>query len=174
MDFTNIQAGDILAVRGTGWFSRRILQLTGNSVSHIGLVVSTIPVILITEALWRVKTRPIDESIAPAEHAYILHPLNLRPEQTAEIVRSCIQFSADGYGVWDILMQLLDVTFKTSQFTDYNPFIGKHPICSAVAADAYASVGLTFGKKSWKSLSPADLYLYAKNNPEKYDVFEVK
>ena len=174
MDFANIQAGDILVVRGTGFFSNAILRLTGNTVSHAGLVVSTSPVILITEALWRVKTRPIQISISAAEHAYILQPKNLDSDKRSTMIFTASTFSADGYGVWDIVMQLLNLAFRTTWFTETDPWVSQHPICSAVAANAYASAGLTFGKRSWKSLTPADLYNFAKSNPDKYAVFEVK
>lgn len=59
----SLQAGDILAIRGTGFFARGILAATGNTVSHVGMVLAPTPGPLAIEALWRVKTRPLSLSI---------------------------------------------------------------------------------------------------------------
>ena len=167
--------GDILAVRGKGWASREILKLTGNTVSHVGLVVANDPVPLVTEALWRVKTHPIENSVGGTERSYILHPKNLTRAQTQAIIRGACGMSADGYGLWDLGLQLIDVTFKTTWPTDHALALGlnQHPICSYLVAAAYGDAGLTFGMKLAQSISPADEYNFAVGNPDKYDVWMI-
>lgn len=173
--FESVQAGSILAIRGRGFLSKGILRATGNSVSHVGLVISDDPVVLVLEALWRVKTRPIEESIEDAEAAYILTPLNLQPIEIRGIVTCACSESADGYGWWDIGLQLLDSLFRTTWFTDRVSLtaLDHHPICSFLVARAYQNVGLTFGEKE-ASVTPADIYRFAFQHPDKYRVEKIK
>jgi hypothetical protein len=139
------QPGDILAIRGKGFFARGILAATGNTVSHVGMVVGDGPVI---EALLRVKTRPIEGSVADAETAYLLQNLSLSPQKRDTVVKRACQFSADDHGWGDIVLQLANAIFRTTWFTDH----------------------LTFGKQKEESMTPADVYNFAKNSPSIYTV----
>ena len=174
----NIQAGDILAIRGKGWLSRQILKATGNTVSHVGLVLAEGAVsgsAFVIEALSRVKTDTLSQSIADAEKAYILSPLNLTDEQRQKITDTAAGFSTRSYGYFDIGLQWLDAVFGSRWFTDHLGWgLNDHPICSYVVAASYASIGLTFGKVQNDSITPADIYKFAVSNPTKYSVKEIK
>ena len=175
----DIHAGDILAVRGKGWLSRQILKATGNTVSHVGLLLDVAPSYehsFVIEALARVKTRALEESIADCERAYILSPTNLTDAQRTEITLRGAQFSADDYGWGDIALQLGDAITRSTWFTRHLNWglLETHPICSYLVAEAYEAVGLTFGKKPNESITPADIYSFARENPDKYVVAEIK
>jgi hypothetical protein len=165
------QPGDILAIRGKGFFARGILAATGNTVSHVGMVVGDSPVIVI-EALLRVKTRPIGESIADAETAYLLQDLSLSPQKRDTIVKRVCQFSAADYGWGDIVLQLANAIFRTTWFTDHLTFglLNQFPICSYLVAESYKTIGLTFGKQKEESITPADIYNFAEKNTSIYTV----
>ena len=125
--------------------------------------------------MWKVKTHPIEDAIAGTESVFILHPKNLTADQTKAIIRSACGMSADGYGLWDLGLQLIDVTFKTTWPTDHALALGlkQHPICSYLVASAYAAAGLNFGAKLAQSISPADIYVFADANPDKYNVWQI-
>lgn len=163
--------GDILAVRGKGFFARGILAATGNTVSHVGMVVGDSPVIVI-EALLRVKTRPIEESVADAEAAYLLQDLSLSADKRDTIVKRACQFSAADYGWGDIILQAANAILRTTWFTDHLTFglLNQFPICSYLVAESYKTVGLTFGKRKEESITPADIYNFAEKNPSIYTV----
>lgn len=175
-ELPGIHAGDILAIRGAGFLSRGILMATGNSVSHIGLIIAAPPgPTLVIEALWRVKTRPLSLSIAGAERAYILSDHSLAPDQRETLVSNACAFSAEAYGWWDIVLQAADAIFRTTFFTDHLSWsLGSHPICSYLVAKAYESLELTFGRKKLQSITPADIFNFASNHPKLYSVTQIK
>ena len=170
------QPGDILAVRGKGFFARGILAATGNTVSHVGMVTGVEPFVMIIEALLRVTTRPIEESVADAERAYLLQDISLSAGQREAIVRRALKFSAADYGWGDILLQLANAIFRTTWFTDHLTFglLNQFPICSYLVAESYKTIGLTFGKKEEESITPADIFDFALKNPSIYIVTTLK
>jgi len=174
----NPKPADILAIRGRGWLSRQILKATGNTVSHVGLVLAEGAVsgsAFVIEALSRVKTDTLSRSIAGAEEAYILSPLNLTDEQRQKIADTAARFSTRSYGYFDIGLQWLDAVCGSRWFTDHLARgLNDHPICSYVVAASYASIGLNFGKVKSYSVTPADIYAFAVSNPDKYSVKEIK
>lgn len=166
--------GDILVVRGTGWISKGILKATGNTVSHVGIVTAISPFVEITEALTRVRTRPMEESIAEADWAAILQDKTLTDEERTHIVISALKFSAAGYNYLDILFQLLNANFSTTWFTDHLAFrMDNTPICSYVAAKTYSDTGRNFGVPD-KTTTPADIYAFSIHNSDKYTELVVK
>ena len=171
-----VQIGDILAIRGTSFFARAILKATGNTVSHLGMIIAAAPgPDLVIEALWRVQTRPLPISIADAEKAYILSDHSLNPAQRNQLVSNACEFSADGYGWWDIGLQGADAIFHTTFFTDRFAWkLNRHPICSYLVARAYQQLGLTFGRTKVQSITPADVYNFAVQYPEIYSVTQIK
>ena len=177
----DIHAGDILAVRGKGWLSRQILKATGNTVSHVGVVLAATKeddprYVFVIEALTRVRTRILAESIADAEKAYILSPIGLSPEVRQGIAIVAASFSADDYNYADIAYQLGNAVFHTTWFTDHLNYglLDRVPICCYVALKAYVTYGLTFGRESINTLTPGDMYCFARGNPDKYLVAEIK
>lgn len=175
MNESEILPGDILAMRGASFLSRGILRATGNTVSHIGIVTAISPFIEITEALVRVKTRPmsitLEDGIAAA---FILQDRTLIIDERIKIVERALGFSAAGYNYPDLLLQLLNSIFRTTWFTDYLTINMNHyPICSYVAAKSYAETGRGFGMSD-RTTSPADIYAWAINHSDKYRILQIK
>lgn len=175
-----IQQADILAIRGEGWLSNRIVQATGGPVSHVGLILSPAPKddldSFVIEALVRVKTRPLRESIAGARDAWILSPLNVDVDKRFQIANRAAAFSADDYGWFDLGLQLGDALTKSRWFTRHLTFgvLDKIPICSYCVAKSYFDCGLQFGKLAPASITPADIYEFAVKNPDKFSIERIK
>lgn len=166
------RVGDIVAIRGTGFLSRAILKATGNTVSHVGMIIAASPgPTLVIEALWRVKTRPLVLSLDGAEKAYLLSDHSLEEKQRNELVFNACKFSAEDYGWWALVLQGADAIFHTTFFTDRFAWgMDRHPICSYLVAKAYQSLGLTFGREKSRSITPADIYRFASTHPLVYSV----
>lgn len=166
----NIYPADILCVGGKGWISNQIKKATHSPISHSGLILANDPTFVI-EAEFKVITRPLDESIAGMECAYILHNRKLSPAQRDTILNRASGFSTDDYGILDIGLQLLDCTFHTRWFTDKLTFglLNRFPICSYVVAESYKSAGELFGFEA-RSITPGDLFTFAVDHPQIYTV----
>jgi hypothetical protein len=168
--------GDIIAIRDRDFFSRAILKATDNTVSHVGMVIAADPgLTLVIEALWRVKTRPLQLSIDDAESAYILSDHSLGADERNKLVSYACTFSADGYGWWAIGWQAADAIFHTTFFTDHFSWkLNHHPICSYLVAKAYQELRLTFGRERLQSITPANIFNFASSHPEIYSVMQIK
>lgn len=172
MAIHRITPGDILAVRGTAWMSKKILQATGGPCSHVGLFISAGEEPIIIEALGRVITRYLRDALYDVEKAWVLHPLNLGQSQRIGIVRNALEFSGRSYGWWNLLPQLADCLLKTNFFSAHFT-LSQYPICSAVTGWAYSREGLYFGQAP-QCLSPAEIFTYAQDNLDKYKIWEIK
>lgn len=148
-----IEVGDILAIQGTGWFSDAIRKATGGGpYSHVGIITATTPVVQVTEALERVRTRVLTDSIKDAAHAWILHPPHFTDTDRIKAVVTALSYSTDEYGWWDIAMQGMDSRLKTKWFTSHFAET-KYPICSMLAALCDDEFDL-----DPKSVTPNDFY----------------
>lgn len=179
MELGTVQPGDILAIRGNGFLGRAILRLTDAAVSHVGVIItasSPLENSLVIEALARVRTRVLSESIARATKAWVLSPLNATAEQRQLILERALTFSAHDYGYADLVLQLTDALTHGTWFTDHLTFglLNQWPICSYVAGVAYQSAGLTFGKINDVSLTPGDIWNFAIRNQDKYRIRRIK
>lgn len=161
-----MKAGDILGIQGKGWLSDEIRALTGDGpLSHVGIITAVEPFPQVTEALTRVRTRPLDLSIADAEHAWLLEWQDIVDAQRLAMCQTALSFSADDYGYVDIGFQLLDSVFKTRWITQH--FVErKLPICSLLDALAAKSADLNFGV-TINSTTPNDIWTFAVQNPQK-------
>lgn len=164
-----MRIGDILAVRGKGLISKAILLATGGPVSHVGLVVGEDPV-LVMEALSRVVTRPLVESIGGAEGVWVLRP-KLERERLRNIVRRACAWSAARYGYGKIVLHLMDSLLGTDKVTQKLART-RRPICSWHVAQAFASEGLHFGEPA-RGVTPAEIFAFAQANPDKYEITKV-
>jgi hypothetical protein len=169
-----IVAGDILAVRGTGWLSDGIARAEyganepQRSATHVGLFISGSPEPIVVEALSRVRTNPLSVSLAGAQKAFVLHDLTLTDAQRLTIVNKALTFSGKDYGYLDIAAQWLDGTFSTHFWTGAMSGMLKHwPICSYVVGAAYHEIGLDFGVDS-ASVRPSDILTFAETHPKRY------
>jgi hypothetical protein len=163
------QAGDIVAVRGTGWFARAILRATGGPASHVGLVLAQAPCVLVLEALTRVRTRLLAQTLAGTEAAWLLHDRTLTLAERRTVVAAALRFSGQGYGWWAIAMQAMNALTASTWWTDHLGGLAGKPICSFLVADAYERVGRTFGQED-RTTTPADIVRWALRHPQKYTV----
>lgn len=161
---------DILAVRGRGLFSRMILRATGGEISHVGMVISADPA-LILEALVRVQTRPLKDAMKDAEDVYLLKPTNISAIECREIVKEACRWSARSYGYGKIVLHGLDALFGTEWFSRHLA-VSNRPICSWLVAEAYRHAGLDFGESSG-GVTPGDIFAFAKANPDKYRIIRL-
>lgn len=167
-----ILPGDILAVQGQSWMSRQILRTTGGPCSHVGLFCSDGKNPLIIEALSRVVIHPLDEALADTKKAWVLHALNLDMRQRLNIVQHARAMHNKRYGYLRFFLQFADCLTRSHFFSTYCTIPGQ-PICSVVVAHAYSQEGLYFGH-TFQSVSPAEIFTYAKNNPDKYKMWEIQ
>lgn len=158
---------DILAMRGRSLFAHMILRATGGEVSHVGLVISADPA-LVLEALVRVQTRPLKDTMEDQEAVYLLQPTNLSVMERYEIVKEACRWSARSYGYGKIMLHGLDSVFHTEWFSRHLS-ISNRPICSWLIAEAYRHIDLDFGEPSG-SITPEDIFTFAKAHPDKYRV----
>lgn len=162
-----VKAGDILAIKGTKFISELICKLTHGEVSHVGLVVGESPA-LVMEALKRVVTRPIEESIADASAALLIHPRFLDRDARERLVREACRWSASSYSYTKLLLAGLDALFRTSFFSS-NLSSEHHPICSYHVAKAYAAIGFHFGEPA-RSISPQEILDFARRHSELFTI----
>jgi hypothetical protein len=156
-----MKIGDVILVRGSSWLAHGILAATGNTVSHVGLVISVDPPICI-EALTRVKTNLLAVTIGNVEKAYVGSDPTLSDVERNAIVAKALTLSSASYGWTELALQLADAAFHSTWPTDHLSFeLRKHPICSFLVATAYACVGRSFDKES-QSVTPADCYAWFK------------
>lgn len=179
----SIDQGDILAIRGRGWLADGIVKIEYNnrpnqySVSHVGLFLSRgnaneIPIVI--EALNRVKTNLLRESINDAEHAFVLHNLSLLDWQRSSIIETACKFSTYDYGYLDLGAQWFDAVLKTSWWTNQLAnYLSHRPICSYVVSASYASARLNFAIEDC-SCKPNDIMFFALTHPEIYQVTQIK
>lgn len=170
---SRITPGDILAVRGTSWLADKIMKVTGGPCSHVGLFLSGGEEPLILEATpKRVVTCLLSDSLLDVKKAWVLHPLNISKDQRLVILRSALVYSGRSYGWWNLLLQYADVACDTNFFSRHFT-LSHYPICSAIAAKAYADCGLYFGQRP-HCLSPSEIFTYAEKNDDKYKIWEIK
>jgi len=172
-DYRPVVEGDVLAIRGSSRLADGIVAATGGPCSHVGLFISVAPPVVI-EALSRVKTDPLDVSLQHARQAWILHDKSLTKEQRRAIIYAATNMSAYNYGWLALPAQGLDALLHTTWPTDHLGWLlSRYPICSYLVARAYATVELTFGKKMAESITPADIFSFAKSNPAIFDIQEI-
>ncbi len=165
-----MRVGDLLGISGSEWLSQRIIaatQIPGTSpapLSHVGVCTADTPFEQITEALTRVVTRPLADSIAAAKAAWSLEWVDILDEQREEIAYAALAYSAKDYGYIDIAYQGLDSMFQTRWFTEHFAE-RKLPICSMLDAIAVTKAGLLIGLDP-KSATPNDIWRYAAGHPD--------
>lgn len=167
-----LHPADIVLVQGTAWISKHIMQATNGQVSHAAMVVGTNPNICL-EALTRVRTNPIEITVAGASAVWIMHNKVISQQQRDAIVKAALHYSANSYGYLDIGLQGVDAMFKTTWWTDKigGTFLNHWPICSYIPAESYMQVlGSAFGKKPVDSITPQDIFEFGSQNPNLYEI----
>jgi hypothetical protein len=164
-----IDVGDIVAVKGTGIFSRLIRDFSG-PISHVGLITDLKP--NVTQALIRVETISLADTIAKVSYAYILHPKTRLISERMLIANYALARVGEDYDVPDLLWQALDCINHTTYFCDHLASPRK-VICSELVANAYGTLGLTFGI-SRRSATPTEIFNYTLAHPDQYSIECIK
>ena len=154
-----MQPGDLLLVRGTSALSLAIMNATGGTFSHVGIVVcSMAPDFpqdgIVIEALDRVRTRPFHLSTAEANYWEIWTNTTLTMLHRWTIVSTACDYSAATYGYINIAQQGIDAILNNNWATEHLPQFKSRPICSELACFAYNGAGLRFSTDA-KTIAPS-------------------
>lgn len=165
-----MRAGDIIGVQGAGWLSDMIRRCTGDGpLSHIAVISATSPMFQVTEAIDRVKTRPLNVRLSESQKVWLLSPQFLTDDQRVVAAQNALGYSADDYGWGEIVLQGLDFLGKTEWWTEHlSGYYRNHPICSMLAALCEPEDGLPA-----ISVTPNDFWRAAAN-PQRWVVTELK
>ncbi len=177
--------GDILAVRGRGWLSDGIAKAEYGDhepsfgVTHVGLFIAPgndISTAIVIEALNRVTTNVLRESIDRVRRAYVLHDVSLTDLERSSMLEIACSFSTNDYGYVDIGAQYLNATFGTHWYTD-NKFMAWYldhkQICSYVVDKIYESLRRDFACTG-TSCKPSDIMAFALEHPQLYRITQIK
>lgn len=167
-----MKAGDIFAVRNTGWASDLVTWGSAGEVSHVGLVICTEPTALIMESVHEVRTVPFRIAVAAHPVVYLLKSLDLTDSQRREIVETACFFTCQNYG-WIRAVALGFSSIAESRVLDAIMRWSDAPHCGWFVSEAYRSLGLDFGKPSEK-IWPQDVLDFARSHPKKYQVLKLR
>lgn len=114
--------GDIVAIRGKGLISRLVLAVEGaagddKGVSHVAVVIADNPPLIIEAVHPRVRVRPLENALAEAEKAWLLHPKPLSDEKREAVVKAACDFCSRSYGYPMLILYALNAAFGTTRFT---------------------------------------------------------
>ena len=168
-----MKPGDLLGIRGVGWLSDHIVAASApGPLSHVGICTADSPFLQVTEALSRVRTRPLTVSIADAKAAWSLEWVNVTDTQRWEMVQTALGYTADDYGYMDIVFQGADSLAGTRWFTQH--FAERSlPICSMLDDICATSAGIVLGISA-KSCTPNDIWRFANRNPTILKINQIK
>lgn len=176
-----VKPGDLVVIQGSAWYSKLICWATGSPTSHVGGFIGSNPPVVL-EALKRVKTDPVWETVLKAKKVWILKHKYLTESDRWQIVEKACTFSADSYGYILILFQLMDAltgkmlgkrfTYFTTVWGRWgNQHFGQHPICSYLWSEVYSSVGMHFLQEPGAA-TPGDILKYAQQYPSEWEIEE--
>jgi hypothetical protein len=115
--------GDIVAIRGKGLISRLVLAAEGagaddKGVSHVALVIADKPPLVIEAVHPRVRVCTLENALAEAENAWLLHPKPLTDEERETVVKAACDFCFRSYGYPMLILHALNAAFGTTPFTN--------------------------------------------------------
>jgi hypothetical protein len=147
--------GDLLLIMGRDWVSREIARVTNSCVSHVAIVLSARPRLVIEALAGGVTTRSLAACLSDAEAAWVASRRDLSDDQRDGIAYAACLYSGVPYDYTDIVLQALNAAFKTTWFTD-NLHLLPELICSQLADKAYREIGLDFGLPD-RAVTPGDI-----------------
>ncbi|MFW6001818.1 MAG: hypothetical protein ACOCQD_00600 [archaeon] len=126
------------------WFTQRRGEKS-TKASHVGMIVIIDGVVYVIEALFRVKTIPIEKWKKKNPNYEIWRNTDLTDEQRYEIQRRSFQYNDNFYGFGKIALHGIDcliakVTGKDWFIFRRLQFIDKFPICNWLVAYSYYDV----------------------------------
>jgi len=170
-----MKPGDILGIRGEGWFSDAIDHLTGDAGwSHVGLIlcVEDPPGPVVIEALNRVETRPLSVSIAAARHAWAVTDNAITDDQRRAMLFKALSMTAEPYNYGAIMLQLLDAESRSRWFTEHFTQT-KMPICSMLDALAEEAADVRPPVPA-DSITPNDYCRWVYSLPARFTIEQLK
>jgi len=146
-----------------------LLQKDEVKFSHVILILDDKKGI---EALSSVKYTDLEERIKGVKSYKIIRNNKLTDAQRVAITKKAEKLFGFRYGVFRIVLQLLDQLFKTNYFTKLVKD-RKNQICSTLVSWAYHVVaGVEFNGVPWQSVEPDDIDDESIRNTEDWDVVD--
>jgi hypothetical protein len=171
-----LQPGDVVLTRGKGWVSGAIRFFTrglGESrtkVNHVGIVTwgGRIGSALLTEALSKVVTRPLWSAYAGRGEVAIYRRRHTPIEDRRSVARKAEGYVGKRYGYLKIAAHTLDYALLGANVFRRLCRMENYPICSWLAARAWAEVGVAFGVE-YAECSPDHVWDYVNGHPEEWE-----
>ena len=118
-----VQPGDFIAIQGRGLFSRLILAAEGtpDGVSHVAVVLTNKPPLVIEVSPPRVRVRPLRLLLANSKKAWVLHDTTLSDTERERMVDFGCLSTGLPYGYIRLFPHGLSATFGTRWFTSHLP-----------------------------------------------------
>ena len=160
-----IALGDVIAIRGKGLLSTLISGVSG-IVSHVGIVTATgdnYADIDVTQALEKVSTLSLVQTLAHAKFGYCLHCNDLAYGDRVTIATYALSRLGKAYPYSNLAWQLMKQVTGNPKWTEYLDS-DTNEICSELASDAYMKVGRDFGVAP-RDCTPSDCFRYAIASP---------
>ena len=152
---SELRPADVFLTQGTSLMSRLIRFFTrriGESrtkVNHVGVVVQGGPLreAMVVEALSTVRRHRLWGRYGPPRKGLvaIYRPLDLSPEQIANVVAGANGYVGRKYGWFMLVAHLLDWVLQGAYVFRRLAGVDRYPICSWVVAHAFLKAGKDFG-----------------------------
>jgi len=175
--FVTLQAADVFATRGRGFFSKLIRLFTRRigegrtQVNHVGVVVEggTVKEAAVVEALFRVRRHGLASRYGrgSSSDVAVFRPINLDDDQRRAIVAKAETYVGRRYGVLKLATHFLDWVLQGAYIFRRLTQSDRYPICSWLVAHAFKAVGKHFGKSAGAA-SPDAIWDFVIANPDKY------
>lgn len=120
----------------------------------------------------KIRYRNIDEYLKTVKSYKILRNNKLTDKQRENIVKRAQKLFNLKYGVFRIVLQLLDQIFSTDKFTGWLDD-RKIQVCSTVPSwSYYVEAGIKFNGLPWQCVEPDDIDDESMNNPDDWDIVD--
>jgi hypothetical protein len=125
------------------------------------------------EAHNEIREIDLNKELSKVTRYVVIRHLNLTDEQREKIVKKAECCIGQKYGVFRLILQLLDQMTFSNFFTRLFGF--KRHICSTLVSWAYYVITkIRFNGVNWKSCEPDDILDEAEKYPELYEFMKIK
>lgn len=171
-----LEPGDVMLTRSggiVGWAIATFTRHIGESrtkATHTGVVVEggALRAAVIVEALSTVKRHRLwDRYGGTSKEVALFRPLNLTPEQIANVVAKAESYVGRRYGYLKIVAHWADWLLQGAYVFRRLASQDRYPICSWVVAHAFAAAGKHFGVEPGEA-TPDDVWDFVIANPQIY------
>jgi len=143
---TNLQAADIVLVRGTGWVDKLVRWFTRSQgeaptvVNHVGVMVDSVNIV---ESAGTTIKHPFSE--VDRGKVFVVRKKVLTQGQKDAISQKALSYVGRKYGYLKLVAHGIDHLLGDRYLFRRLCLMDDYPICSWVCAWAYAAAGLGFG-----------------------------